>query len=87
MASAALTWKGWSLNPVWQLRAGRTDGYGALPDWDTLNCGLSKSFSFGKAGILTAILSVRNILDEHYEIVSGYPMPGRSFIAGIELKF
>lgn len=87
MASAALTWKGWSLNPVWQLRAGRTDGYGALPDWDTLNCGLSKSFSFGKAGSLTAILSVRNILDEHYETVSGYPMPGRNMIFGVEYKF
>ena len=87
MADAVIAWKGWSLNPVWQLRAGRTDGYGALPDWDTLNCGLSKSFSFGKAGTLTAILSVRNILDEHYEIVSGYPMPGRNMIFGVEYKF
>lgn len=87
MADAAVTWKGWTLNPVWQLRAGRTDGYGALPDWNTLDFSLSKSFGFGKAGTLSAILSVRNILDERFEVVSGYPMPGRNMICGIEYKF
>lgn len=85
--SGLLSWKGWNLNPLWQLRAGRSDGYGELPDWNTLDLSLGKSFSLGKGGMLALKISARNLFDARYEVVSGYPMPGRSFMAGLEYKF
>lgn len=85
--SGLLSWKGWSLSPLWQLRAGRSDGYGELPDWNTLDLSLGKSFSLGKGGLLALKVSARNLFDARYEVVSGYPMPGRSFMAGLEYKF
>lgn len=85
--SGLLSWKGWSLSPLWQLRAGRSDGYGEMPDWNTLDLSLGKSFSLGKGGTLAMKVSARNLFDARYEVVSGYPMPGRSFMAGVEYKF
>lgn len=82
-----LSWKGWSMNPLWQLRSGRSDGYGEMPDWNTLDVTMSKTFYMAKAGSMGLKVSVRNLLDCRYEVVSGYPMPGRSFIAGVEYKF
>lgn len=82
-----LSWKGWSMNPLWQLRSGRSDGYGELPDWNTLDLSLGKSFSLGNGGTLAMKVSARNLFDARYEVVSGYPMPGRSFMAGVEYKF
>ena len=82
-----LSWKGWSLSPLWQLRSGRSDGYGEMPDWNTLDVTFSKAFALGRAGSLGVRLSARNIFDCRYEVVGGYPMPGRNFLAGIEYKF
>lgn len=87
VVSGSAAWRGWRITPLWQMRAGRTDGYGDLPDWNTLDLNFSKSLIFGKTGPLTFRISLRNILDCRYETVSGYPMPGRSIIGGIEFKF
>ena len=80
-------WKGWSMNPVWHARFGRTDGYGELPDWNTLDLTFVKSLDIRKIGTLVFNVAVKNMFDCRYETVSGYPMPGRSFIGGIEFKF
>lgn len=80
-------WKGWNLTPVWHARFGRTDGYGELPDWNTFDLTFAKSFDIRKFGALVLNIAVRNAFDCRYETVSGYPMPGRSFIGGIGLKF
>ena len=80
-------WKGWSLNPLWQMRAGRTDGAGDMPAWNTLDITMAKSVSFRKFGTLGLKLSVKNVTDNRYEVVGGYPMPGRSIIGGIEYVF
>ena len=85
--NGSVQWKGWSFDPLWQMRAGRTDGYGAIPSWNTLDLTLSKSFNIRNAGVLGLYFSVRNVLDNRYEVVSGYPMQGRSIIGGIEFKF
>ena len=85
--NGSVQWKGWSLDPLWQMRAGRTDGYGAIPSWNTLDVTLAKSFNIRKAGVLGLYFSVRNVLDNRYEVVSGYPMQGRSIIGGVEFKF
>ena len=87
------SWKTWTLNALWQMRSGRSDGYGDLPDWNTLDATLAKSFVLGRSGLsgrygdLVLKLSLKNILDCSYETVSGYPMPGRSIIGGIEYRF
>ena len=82
-----VAWKGWTLDSVWQMRAGRSDGTGELPDWNTLDLTLARSFSLKKYGNVLLKASARNLLDCRYETVSGYPMPGRNFIAGVEFKF
>ena len=85
--NAEASWKGWSLIPVWQLRSGRSDGYGDLDDWNTLDLTLAKDIKLSKTGPLSVKLSVRNMFDNRYEVSSGYPMPGRSIIGGLEYKF
>lgn len=84
---AMVSWKGWSLLPVWLLRSGRTDGTGSLDDWNTFDLTLAKDITFAKTGPLSLKLSVRNLFDHRYEVSSGYPMPGRSIIGGLEYKF
>jgi len=80
-------WKGWMLRPIWHLRADRHDGTGEMPDWHTLDIILSKVFNIKRMGEFRINLSLKNIYDNRYEIVGGYPMPGRNMTAGIELKF
>ena len=80
-------WKGYVLNPVWIMKSGRTDGAGSLADWNTLDISLSKRFILGKSLSLGVNLSAKNLLNCRYELVSGYPMPGRSFLGGIEVGF
>jgi outer membrane receptor protein involved in Fe transport len=84
---ASASWKGWSIAPVWQLRSGRTDGSGDLDDWNTFDLTLAKSIKLPKTGPLSLKLSVRNMFDHRYEVSSGYPMPGRSILGGLEYKF
>ena len=85
--NASASWKGWSLVPVWQLRSGRTDGAGDLDDWNTVDMILAKDIKLPKTGPLSLKLSVRNMFDNRYEVSSGYPMPGRSILGGLEYKF
>ena len=85
--NAVASWKGWTLTPVWQFRSGRTDGSGMLDDWNTLDLTFSKELKLPKTGPLTFRFSVRNVTDCRYEVSSGYPMPGRSFLVGVEYKF
>ena len=82
-----VSWRGLAFSPVWQLRAGRTDSMGEMPDGNTLDMNFSKTFGLSKAGSLSLKLAIRNIADCRYETVSGYPMPGRSVIGGIEYRF
>lgn len=76
------SFKGWMLEAVWNIRSGRNDSYGELPDWNTLDVTFSKAFHF-----LTVTMAGRNLTDVRYELSSGYPMPGRSFMAGVTFGF
>ena len=84
---ASAQWKGWMLASLWQLRSGRTDSSGYMPSWSTLDLMLSKSFNIKGIGDFDLRLAAKNIYDCRYEVVSGYPMPGRNFIGGISFKF
>lgn len=87
VVSADAAWKGWALGATWNLRSGRRDAAGELPDWNTLDVQAGKDFRLGRAGMLGLKVIGRNLLDCRYEAVSGYPMPGRSFLATLEYKF
>jgi outer membrane receptor protein involved in Fe transport len=86
-ASVKVLWKGYELNPRWVLKSGRNDATGNLADWNTLDLTLSKTFKLRGPLSLGINIAARNLLDCRYELVSGYPMPGRSFIGGVEMKF
>ena len=86
-ASVKASWKGYELNPRWVLKSGRNDATGNLADWNTLDLTLSKTFRLRGPLSLGINIAARNMLDCRYELVSGYPMPGRSFIAGITISF
>ena len=85
--NGSLEWKRWKMVPLWQMRGGRTDGTGEIPSWNTFNLMLSKELDINKVGSLELKLSVSNVFDSRYEVVSGYPMPGRSFIGGVVFDF
>ena len=84
-ADAALS--GWRLDALWNRRSGRFDASGEMPAWQALDLSLRKAFSLGRFGELGFSVTVRNLLDERYELVRDYPMPGRSILGGIEFKF
>ena len=86
-ADLKASWKGYVLNPKWVLKTGRTDASGSLADWNTLDISISKTFILGKSLSLSVNLAARNVLDSRYELVSGYPMPGRSLTGGVEFGF
>lgn len=85
--NGSVGWRGWRMSPLWQFRGGRSDGYGSMPDWNTLDVSLARSIGFRRAGNLILKVAVKNVFDNRYETVSGYPMPGRSIIGGMEFKF
>ena len=86
-ASVKASWKGYELNPRWVLKSGRNDATGNLADWNTLDVTISKTFKLRGPLSLGINIAAKNLLDCRYELVSGYPMPGRSFIGGVEMKF
>ena len=80
-------WKGWALGAIFNLRRGRRDGTGEMPDWNTLDLTAGKEFSIGDGMTLGLKAAARNLLDCRYDIIRDYPMPGRSFLGGIEFRF
>ena len=84
---AAVRQNGWALECVYNLRAGRFDAAGQMPDWSTLDATFRKEFALAGPLRLGLQLIGRNLLDTRYEVVSGYPMPGRSLLAGLTFSF
>lgn len=80
--SADASFRGWTADLLWNLRAGRLDASGPMPDWRTLDLSLSRSFPFA-----TVCLVCRNLADYRYELVPGYPMPGRNFLISLNSSF
>mgnify|MGYP001007714827 CR=1 FL=1 len=44
-------------------------------------------FKYQFNDLLNLSFTANNLLDEEYEIENGYPMPGRSFSAGLSYNF
>ena len=86
-ADLTAAWKGYTLNPRWVLKTGRTDGSGELADWNTLDLTISKKIAVKTLGQIQIDLAAKNLMNCRYELVSGYPMPGRSFMIGLGIDF
>ncbi|HPR65004.1 MAG TPA: TonB-dependent receptor plug domain-containing protein [Thermoanaerobaculia bacterium] len=70
------------LNPRFATSQVAVDGY------TLLHVRTSRAFSFGTPGwIMELHLDGENLTDETYEFRPGYPMPGRSWMAGVTLTF
>lgn len=81
------SYKGWSLDFIWNMRCGRRDSYSVMPDYNTLDITAGKDFPFKKGRSLGLKLYARNITGSRYEVSAGYPMPGRAVYGGIDFKF
>jgi len=81
--SAKLDYRAWVLDATGNVRSGRYDASSELPSWSTFDLSLSKDFDFG----LGLYVKGLNILDCRYELSSGYPMAGRSYVLGIKYLF
>ena len=81
-----VAYKGWMLGATWNLRAGRRDSMGAMPNWNTVDLQFGKDFTLRTCS-LGVRLTVRNLNNCRYETVSGYPMPGRSIMGGLVFNF
>jgi outer membrane cobalamin receptor len=57
----------------------------SLPGFVTLDVGLALTPTFGRLGAALRG-GVRNLLDRQYEVMRGYPVPGRNWYAELELK-
>jgi vitamin B12 transporter len=63
-------------------------GKTTLDGFTTVDLVVSKTLlSFDKYGDLAVKAEIRNLFDEVYEVVQGYPMPGRSFYVGLKYAF
>ena len=85
--SGDASWRNWGVEIVWNCRNGLKDAYAALPDWNTLDFSLRKSFNFRNFGPLTLSLTGRNVTSRRYFLVSDYPMPGVAIYGGLEIAF
>jgi len=57
----------------------------SLPGFMLFDVGLALTPTFGRIG--TALRGgVRNLFDRQYEVMRGYPIPGRNWYAELELK-
>jgi len=73
----------------------RLDGYAVterpndLPNYFLIDLNIGKELTFGKKDGQKVKLdfSVKNILDQEVEIVSGYPINGRTYAAGVSFEF
>ncbi len=54
--------------------------------WTCCDCRIAKSFTAREARI-TLSAELNNLLNSHYEVVRGYPMPGISCLGGIRAEF
>lgn len=95
-ATGTVGWKDWDLSLNYVASSTRWSSSANIPDYrtspfQTLDAWISRTFkgkgSAGRPGELTLRLALRNLMDEKYEVVQGYPMPGFNLLATIEYSF
>lgn len=59
--------------------------YNYMPSWYTSDLSASYRFLMGKK-VLRVTAEINNLLDQQYDVILNYPMPGRNFALTLELK-
>ena len=86
---AALDWQGWALNYCFIYTGERwnaqvNNDYNHMQPWYTSDLSLSKELMLRQTRLrLTA--EVNNLLDQQYDVIANYPMPGRHFAINLEV--
>ena len=80
--TADLEAAGWRAAASFLRRGVREDSYGTqMNPYNLLDFSFSKAFSR-----FTLMLDLKNVLNSQYEVVTGYPMPGFHFLAGLRVN-
>lgn len=82
-AIVSANYRGWGLNYSFIYTGERYDSVANIaenyvPSWYTSDVSISKVFPINKSELKVA-LDVNNLLDQQYEVVNNYPMPGINF--------
>lgn len=90
-AIANISWRDWGLNYSFIYVGERYSQQENIPvnyigPWYTSDLSLSYDFSLWRIK-WRAMLQVNNILDQAYDVIAGYPMPGINFKGGLTLEF
>jgi vitamin B12 transporter len=77
------SYKSWNLNYSFIYTGGRYEAAAQIPEnyadrWYTHDLGISKTFLYRKREVRLAA-EVNNLLNQQYEVVQNYPMPGTNF--------
>ena len=85
-------WKGWRLfwetlftGERWSRSANIQDYH--IPSWSICDVALSRRVALKSGAELNISLRCSNVFGLHYQVVQGYPMPGRSVSATLDFKF
>ncbi len=70
-------------NTIWSLYTGAPDG--STQSYSLLN--LRAGYTFHSKVDVRPFLKLDNLLNKHYEIMYGCPMPGFTMMGGVEIKF
>ncbi len=82
-------WRGWSWNYSFIYTGERYESVANIPEnyaqpWYTHDMSLSRSFSFD-GFVLKAAIEVNNLLNQQYDVVRCYPMPGTNWKLRLEI--
>lgn len=58
-----------------------------VPAWYTHDLSVSYGWQLHEGIKSTLLLSLDNVLNQHYDVIENYPMPGRNFKAGVQFEF
>lgn len=89
-AIVGLTYRQWDFNYSFIYAGERYNQqenivYNYMPSWYTSDLSASYRFLMGKK-VLRVTAEINNLLDQQYDVILNYPMPGRNFALTLELK-
>lgn len=89
-AIVGLTYRQWDFNYSFIYAGERYNqqeniAYNYMPSWYTSDLSASYRFLTGKK-VLRVTAEINNLLDQQYDVILNYPMPGRNFALTLELK-
>ncbi len=89
-AIVGLTYRQWDFNYSFIYAGERYNqqeniAYNYMPSWYTSDLSASYRFLMGKK-VLRVTAEINNLLDQQYDVILNYPMPGRNFALTLEVK-